>query len=360
MGCSVTLNLYDHLGTPLADEPEYGDMLRDTRRRMEALVAAYAPGGHERGIGMLHPEDGPRHKLLSAGAGYGDLSLGHEVWQELVQPLGFPITYMKSPVVAMSRQMPRACAGQLDRFFSRGVLLDLTGVETILSMGRGDLIGVEIAETFIRSERKTCAEEPIDAAFGGPGWRYMSVDHLGQRARIGRYELKGGASAVSMFVDPDRERVMPAWAICENRLGGRVAMMPYDIREGMGTWFFNWLRKKQLHGILAWLFRGAPPLFVEGGTYSIPIRTDYPDYVLVSALNLSSDPWIEMRLQLAADREVKEVARLDANGKWRRMSRRSWRKLDDTYVIAVPEELAPLDMVTLMLRGKARPGADAK
>ncbi len=55
---SVTLDIYDHLGTPLAQEPQYGRMLKEIRPMTDALAEAYRPEGIERGFGMLAPRIG--------------------------------------------------------------------------------------------------------------------------------------------------------------------------------------------------------------------------------------------------------------------------------------------------------------
>jgi hypothetical protein len=347
---SVTLNLYDHVGTPLYEEPQYGELLRHTRPLLDTMVEAYRPEGVERGVGILQQEEAAKHTILSEGAGYGDLGMGREPWADVLQALGTSVTFGESEVVAASGRKLQAHSNRLDEIFARGVLLDLSAVEGLLALGRGDLLGADLAETFNRAERVTPAEEPVDAEFGAAGGRYMTVDHLGLTARVGRYELKPGARAVSMLVNSDREPVMPGFVLYENNLGGRVALCPYDIGVGMRRWFMNWLRKRQMLGVLNWLFRGKLPLKVEGGTYALPILTQYRSVVLVSVLNLSTDDWPAVCIELHDERGLSKALALNASGRWRHVAVGDIQRDGAKLRVTVRRPLGVLDMLTMRLR----------
>ncbi len=64
----VTLNLFDHLGTPLREEMEFGRMLAAEKPYLEALAAATRPAGRFRGLRLLHHPDASRDKVLPPGA----------------------------------------------------------------------------------------------------------------------------------------------------------------------------------------------------------------------------------------------------------------------------------------------------
>jgi len=346
---SMTLNLYDHVGTPLCEEPQYGRMLQEVRPRLDALVEAYGPEGIERGFAVLNPLDGGKHKMLPPGANYGDLSMGRESWAAVLQALGLPATTAAGPVAAVSGPRLQAYRERLEDIFSASVLLDLSAAETVIQMGRGDLIGVSIAETFLRGERATPAEEPCDPAFGRTG-AYMTVDHLGLRARVGRYEPHPGARVISHLVDPDRSPVQPGFVLFENHLGGRVALCPYALHGApLPVWFLNWHRGSQMRAVAAWLFRDRLPLAVEGGAYALPIRTDYPGATLVSALNLSCDDWPETVLTLAAPVAASRGEVLQPDGGWQALPPDALQRRGDLVVVKVRQPLPFLDMLTVRL-----------
>lgn len=345
---SMTFNMYDHVGTSLYEEPQYGVMLKDVRARADALADIYQSEGVDRGIGILQPEDGGAHKRLDAGAKYGDLSMGREHWAMRLQALGFSMTYEHSEVVAVSGKRLEAYAANLDGIFSRGVLLDLSALECLLAMGREDLVGVKLAETFQRRDRATPAEEPVDAEFGGAGGSYMSVDHLGLAARVGRIQPGPKARVISRLVNPDREPVQPGFVLSENVHGGRIALCPYEIGYGDSPWFLNWHRRRQFNGILRWLFRGRLPLSVDAGAYPLPMRTDCGGTTYVSVMNLSLDDWHSTSIRVNDIDNRRRAAILRPGGTWHPHGDVDTEE-DGGLTLRFRDLIQPLDMITVRL-----------
>lgn len=350
LGCpSITFNMYDHVGTPLAAEPQYGQMLKAIRPRMDALVGAYGPGGLERGVGMLHHEHGPKFRRLREDARFTDLMLGGEPLQDIAQALGASATWGKTPVVAISGRKLEAYGDRLDEVFSGGVLLDLSALETLISMGRGDLAGVRLLGTFERKEKETPAEEILDARFGGAAQKYVTVDHLGLEVRIGMVQPLDGARVISRLVNADRQEVMPAFTVFQNALGGRVAVCPYELSAGLPVWFLNWNRKDQLTAVLDWLFGGNLPLSVECGAYPLAIRTDYADRVMVSVMNLSQDEYPQVKLTLKDVPPGRNASVLGTDATWHELPHSALVRAGDRLVITSHDALATLEMVTFKI-----------
>jgi hypothetical protein len=344
---SMTLNIHDHLGTPLMDEPQYGEALRSARPIVDALVEACPPGGREPGFRMLHPEDGPRHKTLRAGATFGDLSMGEENWAMPLQALGLPVTWQESNVVAVSGQKLEGFSpAEIRAFFKGGVLLDLSALETLQHLGLAEeLAGVTVEISFIRIERETPAEELTDPAFGGPG-RYMTVDHIPLRVRIGQLKPAPEARVISHFVNADRERVLPGIVLTENGVGGRVAVVPYDMSDEVRPWFLNWHRQRQFTALARWLFRDDLPLLVEGGAYPLPIRVDHDGRAVITVFNLSQDDWPGVSCELTFARPVSTISRLAENGNWIALGVDEWHQEENRIKIRTRAAPAPLDAVS--------------
>jgi hypothetical protein len=351
---SMTLNLYDHVGTPLAEEPQYGEALRSTRAPVDALVALCPPDATERGFGMLHPEDGPKHKRLAPGAIFGDIAMGEENWAMPLQALGLSVTWQPSPVVAVTGSKLEAYSRpELEVLFSRGVLLDLSALESLEQMGLAkELAGVTVERAFRRIERETPAEELVDPSFGGPG-RYMTVDHIPLRVRIGQIRPEGHARVISQLVNPDRERVLPAFVLFENKFGGRVAVCPYDLNEEVRPWFLNWHRQRQLKAVADWLFREQTPLQVDGGAYPLAIRTDTADSTVVSIFNLSQDPWPRVEVRMHWTAPGAEVARLQSDGSWRVLPPADACATHTNLSFRSSETIDPLDLAAFRIRPTA-------
>jgi len=149
-------------------------------------------------------------------------------------------------------------------------------VETLLRLGRGDLIGRD-AGGDLRAPR------PRDAGGGSGGPRtsagggravLLTVDHLGLTARVGRYEPGPRERVIFALGQSDREPAQPAFRADRKRSRGRVALCPYDMAASTTRpcGFMNGLRKRQMAAIARWLFHDRLPLLVRGGVYALPLR----------------------------------------------------------------------------------------
>jgi len=357
---SMTLNLYDHCGTPLRAEPQFGKLLAGTRPMLDQIVAAFPIDGTERGIRMLAPENGSAHVHLQPGQKFAEMILRPEPWAELLQCFGNSITWSQSPVTAISGQRIRSYHANLDELFSQSIFLDLGAIEALRDMVGPDrlrqLTGITLNAVFQRRDRITSMEAMTDPAFGGPSGpddpananpenpaKHCTLDTAGLLTRIGDFTPNANTRTISWMINADLERLYPAFMLFENSLGGRVAICPYDLHwspEEHGPWFQNWHRQHQIARIIHWLFREKTPLQVEGGAHGLPIRTDYPDHTSLALFNLSLDPWENATLQLAMDREPRSITHLQPNAQWQPLTTFRW---DATAKRLTIESPSPLD-----------------
>jgi hypothetical protein len=339
---SVTINAFDHMGTPLSQQPGWGELLQKARPVVDALAETFPPGGLERGVCMLHPENGSDFVQLAAGQKFPDLMLPAEYWAEALQAMGMSVTWGESKVAAVSGQRIRAYRRTLETLFSKGLILDLGAMQALVSMVGAarvrELTGVMLNGTFKRAERVNSVEAMTDAEFGGPSGaddpanagrkdspaRHVTIDHIGLTTRIGDFTPQG-ARVISWQVNADLERMLPGFMVFENSLGGRVAVCPYDLTDVSYPWFVNWNRRRQMRAIVDWMFHGKTPLFVEtgeGGAWAIPIRTDYASHVAVAVTNASLDAWEGVKLHLSLEQAPRSVRRLGAEGAWEDVAHR--------------------------------------
>ncbi|MCL2646989.1 MAG: hypothetical protein FWD61_08280 [Phycisphaerales bacterium] len=341
---SMTLNLYDHCGTPLRAEPQYGKLLAETRPMLDQIVAAFPIDGIERGVRMLSPENGSAYVHLQTGQKFHNLILRPEPWAETLQNFGNSITWSTSPVVAVCGQRIRPYRNNLEQLFSNSTFLDLGAIEVLREMVGAErlrqLTGITLNSVFQRRDRIASMEAMSDPEFGGPFGaedpanaggkipaKHVTIDTAGLLTRIGDFTPGAAVRVVSWMMNADLERMLPAFMLFENSLGGRVAICPYDLHffpEEHGPWFVNWHRQQQISRIVNWLFRGKTPLQVEGGAYALPIRTDYPDHTSLAIFNLSLDPWEKAVLRLAMDCEPRGVSRLKTDGQWEAVTTVRW------------------------------------
>jgi len=106
--------------------------------------------------------------------------------------------------------------------------------------------------------------------------------------------------------------------VFENALGGRVAVVPLDVRDALGPAFLQPYRREHLVAILRWLAREKLPAAVGGGVHPLAYRMDLPDRVMLGVFNLSHDDWAEMVWDVHVPMGVPSaIEALDAAGTWR-------------------------------------------
>ena len=315
----VTLNLYDHMGTPISENPGFGEMLSETKSYMNGLKKRCF-GGKSAGIQILHAAEGSYHVRMKDNARYQDLSPGGDTWRYILEPLGFPITFEDSSVVALSEQVIRGFdEARVKKILSGGVLLDLGALESLIDMGFGDLIGVSIGRKFHKNDEPLSAEEYFNSDFGGRERRYMTMTMRNENLELAELTPGPDTAVVSRLVDPDTNPKYPFVTLYKNALGGRAAVYPLRISDAVGAPFLNPARKDQLEHIVRWLSKEETPLVVSGGAYPLPFCTDQEGYSVVGVINLSLDDWPDIIFDLhTGGRTIKRIERIDYDGFWRK------------------------------------------
>jgi len=320
-GChGVTMNLFDHLGTPIDQQPALGAMLSDNRAYFEMLSKLHPPGGKFQGIGLLYHPAAAVARHLSEGAQWGDLIPRDHQWADVFGLLGIASTFDAAPVTAADGQTIRAFSDdEIIQLLSRGLLLDLTAAEVLIERGFSQHIGIESIQRQRFGESMCVAAEEfhVDEFAGGAG-RYvtMTLPHLGGGASFGVPRLLKDARAISRLVDPDRKPLCDMNMIFSNSLGGRVAVMPHDLQSANGPAFLNIYRREHLITVLRWLAEGELPASVDGGANGLCYRLDFPERTLLGLFNLDHDPWQGVTWQTDLSLEsVSGVDWLDERGR---------------------------------------------
>jgi hypothetical protein len=327
-------------------------MLREKKDFLNAL-AARCRGGRGVGIQLLHNPEGSRHLKLPENAGLRDLFPEGQAWKDALEPLGFSITFDRSRVAAVSGQVMRGMPdGEVKDILSRGVLLDLGALRTLIDMGYGDLLGVSIKREFMKNDEPLAAEEFFEPEFGGAPAKYMtnSLPDLGGHARLAEIALAPGARVISRIVDADTNPVYPFVTLFENRLGGRVAVFPIEFAPSCGAAFLNPYRKEMIKSLTTWLGRGPAPMVVDGGVYPLPFRQEFDGYTVIGAFNLSLDDWPYVKFNLDIDKLPAKVEGLSPEGEWREAQEVACSLSESGLKVVMSKPLGLMSMTILTLR----------
>ncbi len=335
----VTLNLFDHRGTPMEWDAVYGRMLGEKKAFLEALASRCGGPGRHRGVQLLFDEKASYWKRLRSGAAYDELIADGAAMMEFLEVHGLPTTYEDESVVATCGQMIRGYSDDaIRRMLSAGMLLDGPAARVLVERGFGEWIGLkEVGEgQSIDDWGALAAEENFDPELGGEEGKYLSLTfkYTDPRALVHRLigagysgdEKAAGARWVTRLVDPDRRVVAPGMVVHENKAGGRVAIMTFDLASILGVRAFHPFRAELLGQVCEWLSRGRLPIFVEcDGAYPMAFRKDFhaagaaeaDEGVVVGVFNLTLDPWRYAEFRLGDVGRIDSIEVLNTEGEWR-------------------------------------------
>ncbi len=332
LGCrGVTMNLFDHCGTPMESHPVMGRMLRKKKRFLDALAERAQRPGALRGVRMLfHPREA-YHRRLPPGAGASALIADGYPMVLALETHGIPVAYGASETAVAATSGQTLCAftdEEIADLLKRGLLLDAVAANTLFERGFGPQLGLQGIEPPVpRSELgPIAAEELFHPEFGGAPQRYLtaSLPGLSRRVHVSRMDPADGATVVSRLVDPDQEPGAVALHVFENALGGRVAVQAYDLATAYGPGYCHPLRAEQLRRVLLWLSRGQLPLAIHGpGAHPLGMRHDATGETLLGFFNLTLDAWDEVTFDLFDEREPARLERLSRRGRWKETSKLS-------------------------------------
>lgn len=351
----VTMNLFDHLGSPMTDTPEFGPMLKDKKPFLNAL-AQRCQRTQSSGIGLISAEQGAYFTQTAPSATWRDILPEAQGWRKVLGPLGFAYTFEQSSVTAISGQAIRALPdSQIKKLLSGGIVLDITAAQCLIEMGYSKQIGIEVKRMFNKNTEPLAAEEYHNEAFGGQVRKYitLSLPHLLGDPLLGEIVPLQGAQVISSVVDMDAVQRYPFLTVFENSLGGRIAVYPMDIERDFGTPFLHPYRKRQMEYLLKWLSKDNIPLEVIGGAYPLSFRNDSKDYSLVGVFNLSQDAWPSVTMEVNADGHVLSKAEvLTSKAKWASSSSLCYSTDGKNLRITWDELLAPASVVIFTLYWK--------
>lgn len=342
----VTMNLFDHCGTPMENDAALGRMLGEKKAWLEALARRCQTPGSYRGVRLLYHEKASYHKVLRPGAQWYELVADGAAMMQALEALGIPTTYEDSPVVAAAGQTLRAFSDdEIRAFLSGGLLLDATAASVLFERGFGVELGLRsIAEPrFLDDLGAFSAEEVFSRQFGGADKRFLTltVPHLAGRPNFSVMEPVEEAHVISRIVDPDTVRHHVAMYAYENTMGGRVAVHAFDLASALGPAFYHPHRLMQFQSTVRWLSRGRPPVLVwGGGAYPLAFRKDIEGRTILGLFNLTLDPWDGVAFEVADTRRIETVEVLSQQARWRKHRAVNWRRSRGVWAIGFDDRVS--------------------
>ena len=349
----ITINIFDHLGTPVKESKRYYQFLKEIKPKLNGIALKAGGKSREKGVGVIFRKEATDFTHSKKGQTTMDLQASGcgDVWPRILQGSGIAVKWDEdTDVLCISGQVLRACTNlEIEKILSNGVILDGSAAEVLCQLGFADYIGCRFDGWVNRYDLVITAEEFPDGLSGKSGHQKFSSLESPFLNNIAKFSLSEKVKVVSWLVNNDRERKSSGMSLFENSLGGRVAVYPIDLEAGPSFGFTDWHRKEQLHSVVNWLGRGRTDLFVEGGAWMMPFRRDFQDYIFVGLVNLETDGWDRITLTVATERKISRVKRVQDNGSWKNC-RAKIARLDDLNVrIEINEGLDYMDFTAFVL-----------
>ncbi len=262
---AISMNIFDFMGTPYEQEPEMMQMIREARRELDE-IARLRRAKRPEGVGVLWHPEAALHKW-----NYGNTPeeiVPDRTADTLLPLLGIPVCFHESEVNYLTQDVA-ACLSDDDlrRLLKRGLILDAGAADVLDRRGFSDLIGCRVDGKV----QEVSAEILEDGDFCGRFKGNMLPTNLL------RLHLKGedmpmlvpakSAHVLTAIVDQDYHWIANGVTLFENRLGGRVCVIPTNV--SVWTWAYR-SRAYLLRRIVNWLSQGRIPTQLSEGVNVAP------------------------------------------------------------------------------------------
>ena len=296
-GCTgVALNPMGISPDPLGEYLPYFDRIREAKPFFDRLVALAGRSPCE-GIWAAYSPD------RTWAAGLKDGSADPMPCLTELAEIGLPPAYSRrgtkihllsgNAVHAFSRE-------ELTGMLAEAVLLDGPALQALAELDMADLAGFAVTGT---RDHDTIERFTADVLNGGyAGW---SRDCRPSFWRTNAYILKATndhSRVLAELIDFQQECYGAVMGICENRLGGRVAVMGYYPWASLQ----NLAKSSQLKTLCRWLSRDSLPAYVDSfHKLALWCRRDAAGRMVIPLLNASLDTITNVRLAVVENRSYR-------------------------------------------------------
>ncbi len=255
---AVSLNLFDHYGTPPAEGAEYLNVLKRGREKYEAIEEAVR-GKTLDGVGFPVRPDYVE-KLKSGVFG----PFGKNDYDKLLWSLGVPVCHNETRVVFLNGGLVGCYSdAELIALLKNGVILDRYAVMAMAERGLSAYTGVEPAGEIGAPTFEVLTGRAYHGPYAGDRFPVWQCPREGEPPIL--MKADESAEILTELKDARLRAVAPGLVLYRNALGGRVLSMAADFSRG------NWCYKGRVYAlprILRVLYGEELPFFIEGA-YSV-------------------------------------------------------------------------------------------
>ena len=258
---AVSLNLFEHYGTPPDEASEYLQVLMMGRKKYEEIEAAVR-GKTLCGVGF------PVKKGYVENLPDGRLGLfGQDDSAKLAWSLGVPVCWSETGIVFLTgASVPCYSDAELEELLKKAVILDRYAVQALEARGFADLTGVRVSGRVEVPVYEVLTDRRYHGRYTGdrfPVWQSRAGEEPPPL-----FAAAKGAEVLTQLRDADLRTVGPALVLYRNPAGGTVLSMASEFSRA------NWCYKGRVYAlprILEALYGRKLPFYLENNYAVGPI-----------------------------------------------------------------------------------------
>lgn len=124
---------------------------------------------------------------------------------------------------------------------------------------------------------------------------------------------------ITDFLGLDEKPVLPGMVRYENEMGGRVAITAFDLgSNNSSSSLLNYRKKEIIRQTIEWLGNEPLPVYVKDtpNVFCVFNRSKSNDYAVVTVINLCSDSFDAITLDIAPEWANSVFMLMDSDGEW--------------------------------------------
>jgi hypothetical protein len=268
---NVNISLFDFMGNDLHDHPDRAAFLQKVRPTMDWLSNQFAPSMHQVGVGIPWSEDLSRKIQLKDHATWHDLQVSSRGWAYWLGSAGIAFSMAEDSLVnSISGSDVWAFSDeQILNLLGKGLLLDGPAADILNKRGFGAMLGITRAQIVSQNEKLYSIEDCYDGDFSARTGAQITLNNKAHTKKLLFTELDSQAHPISWIRSPKHDLLGPGAFIYINKLGGRVAIVPWDAGVSE-TPLMDAYRAIQLKKLIQWLAEDRAFGMVAGGAWLIP------------------------------------------------------------------------------------------
>ncbi len=309
-----------YLDGPLEDKG-YQHMIRENWLFFEALKKV---GKTSSPVGAIIPFRPERHAFTPLPDPPRRPYSGTSPWVKLLGQLGIPYAFDGDGVpVLAGEDVYGFSEKEIKKILSRGAIFDSRAAEILAQKGYSDLIGTDVTDVDKPSRVKyesLSEDNPWRDNTEGDYMYFWGLGKLpgGERNQVKKLLPLKGTQVVSSFLDGNESFVSPAMVLYENTLGGRVAVMAYDLAGTSGSSLLNYKKKEQMCGILEWIGGKNLPIYVQEqpNIFVIALENESGLYHTAAIFNMCLDKISSLHIIIDEKWKTDNISLLEDDGHW--------------------------------------------